>query len=68
MYHNVFQVRTWTLTLMNEFVENSDYLEYKHRESEVCRCLHNILHEESTVTTDDKNIVSDILDKIQDFT
>ena len=63
-------MRTCNLVLANMFVENSDYLEYRHRESELCRCLHNILHEESStcINNEDKNIVSDILDKIQDFT
>ncbi|XP_076073672.1 NCK-interacting protein with SH3 domain-like [Mytilus galloprovincialis] len=61
------EVRTNNLILANLFVENSDYLEYKHRESEFCRCLHNILHEESS-QVEDKNIVGDILDQIQDFT
>ncbi|CAC5411706.1 unnamed protein product [Mytilus coruscus] len=61
------EVRTNNLILANLFVENSDYLEYRHRESEFCRCLHNILHEESS-QIEDKNIVADILDQIQDFT
>ena len=61
-------MRTCNLVLANVFVENSDYLEYRHRESELCRCLHNILHEESSITNDDKTIVSYILDNIQDFT
>ncbi|XP_063406825.1 NCK-interacting protein with SH3 domain-like isoform X2 [Mytilus trossulus] len=61
------EVRTNNLILANLFVDNSDYLEYRHRESEFCRCLHNILHEESS-QVEDKNIVGDILDQIQDFT
>lgn len=62
------EVRTCNLVLANHFVENSDYLNYRHRESELCRSLHNILHEESSINMDDKVLVSDILDKIQDFT